>query len=72
MLRWKFFLLVAGVTLLLSIVYVSIVSAETANSYRTRKLNNTSVIVSCNDEREPKITRFENTTFLIVTCTPTK
>lgn len=70
--RWKFFLLVAVVTLVFSVLYVNVVSGETANSYKTRKLNSSSVVVSCNDEREPKITRFENTTFLIVTCTPVK
>lgn len=42
------------------------------NAYKTHKLTTTSVIVSCNDEREPVIERSANKTFIVVTCQTVK
>jgi hypothetical protein len=40
-----------------------------ANAYKTTKLTNTSVLVSCQDEREPRISRLDETsTAIVVTC----
>lgn len=39
-----------------------------ANSYKATKVSNSSVIVSCNDEREPVISKLENTTAVVLTC----
>jgi uncharacterized repeat protein (TIGR04076 family) len=39
-----------------------------ANAYHTSKVSNTTVLVSCNDEQEPVVTRLENTTAIVVTC----
>lgn len=39
-----------------------------ANNYKATKVSNSSVIVSCNDEREPVISKLENTTAVVLTC----
>lgn len=39
-----------------------------ANAYRTAKLSTASVLISCNDEREPVVRKLENTTMIVVTC----
>jgi hypothetical protein len=41
---------------------------RTANAYKTHKLTTNSVMISCNDEREPKVSHWENTTLIIVSC----
>jgi RecA-family ATPase len=56
------------VALSLLLVGASITVARGVNSYHTSKLSTTSVLVSCEDEREPVITRLENTTAIVVTC----
>jgi hypothetical protein len=40
------------------------------NAYKTSKISTSSVLVSCNDEREPLVKKLENTTVILVTCTP--
>ena len=39
-----------------------------ANMYKTHKLAINSVLVSCNDEREPVVKKLENGPFVIITC----
>lgn len=41
---------------------------RTANAYKTHKLTTNSVMISCNDEREPVVKHWENTTLIVVTC----
>lgn len=60
--------LYAGITLLLLIGSAAIASERAANAYKTHKINTTSVLISCEDEREPTVKRFENTTLIVVTC----
>ena len=43
-------------------------SERAANLYKTHKLAINSVLVSCNDEREPVVKKLENGPFVIVTC----
>lgn len=47
---------------------VSIAAERSANAYKASKISTTTVLVSCNDEREPVITKLENTTAIVVTC----
>lgn len=47
---------------------VSIAAERSANAYKASKISTTTVLVSCNDEREPVITHLENTTAIVVTC----
>jgi hypothetical protein len=40
-----------------------------ANAYKATKLTTTSVLVSCNDEREPHVSHLDSTsTAIVVTC----
>jgi hypothetical protein len=43
-------------------------SERSANAYKATRVSTTSVLVSCQDEREPHITKLENTTAIVVTC----
>jgi hypothetical protein len=45
---------------------------KVANVYKTHKLTTTSVLVSCNDEREPVVQTSQYKTFIIVSCEPKK
>lgn len=47
---------------------VSIAAERSANAYKATKVSTTSVLVSCQDEHEPQITKLENTTAIVVTC----
>lgn len=47
---------------------VSYAAERSANAYKASKISTTTVLVSCNDEREPVITKLENTTAIVVTC----
>lgn len=50
-------------------VVTSVFSAQrAANAYKTHKINRNSVIFSCEDEHEPTIKHFENTTLIVLTC----
>ena len=42
--------------------------ARAANAYRAVKVSTTTVLIGCNDEREPVISRLANTTAIVVTC----
>lgn len=39
-----------------------------ANTYKTHKLANNSVLVSCQDERDPVVKKLDNGPFVIITC----
>jgi hypothetical protein len=40
-----------------------------ANAYKATKLTTTSVLISCNDEREPHVSHLDSTsTAIVVTC----
>ena len=68
MARWKFFLLVAGVTLLFSIAYVDMVAATTEPAiYKTFRLNPTDVAVTCKNGNSP-VTKTIDTKLVIVSC----
>lgn len=45
---------------------------RSVNAYKAVKLSTTSVLVYCNDEREPVVTRLKDTAYIIVTCTEVK
>ena len=47
---------------------VSIAAERSANAYKASKISTTTVLVSCNDEREPVISHLQNTTAIVVTC----
>lgn len=49
-------------------VGIALAGQRAANSYKATKVSNSSVIVSCNDEREPVISKLENTTAVVLTC----
>jgi hypothetical protein len=47
----------------------AIASERAANAYKATKLTSTSVLISCQDEREPTVSKLENTaTAIVVTC----
>jgi hypothetical protein len=54
--------------IILTLTVITVVGARGANSYHTAKVSTNSVLVSCEDEREPIVTRLENTTAIVVTC----
>ena len=60
-------ILVTGVLLSL-LAAGAYASARAVNAYRTVKVSTTTVLVGCNDEREPVVTRLENSTAIVVTC----
>lgn len=40
-----------------------------ANAYKATKLNTSSVVISCNDEREPVVSKLDATaTAIVITC----
>jgi hypothetical protein len=41
---------------------------DNAETVQTRKLSNSSVSVECQDEHEPVVQTFENTTHITITC----
>jgi hypothetical protein len=44
-------------------------AANAANAYKATKITTTSVLVSCNDEREPHVSHLDSTsTAIVVTC----
>jgi hypothetical protein len=43
-----------------------------ANAYKATHLSSTTVLVSCNDEREPVVKHLENSTMIVITCTEVK
>lgn len=47
---------------------VSIAAERSANAYKASKISTTTVLVSCNDEREPVVAHLQNTTAIVVTC----
>lgn len=63
------FAIIIGIVLSIWAAYAN---AASANAYKATKVSTTSVIVSCNDEREPVLTKLENTTAVILTCKLTK
>lgn len=56
---------------LLFVASAAFAGQRAANAYKTHKLTTNSVMISCNDEREPKVSHWENTTLIIVTCQTT-
>jgi hypothetical protein len=54
-----------AVCLLASVAYAG---NRAANAYKAAKLSTTSVLISCNDEREPVVHKLENSTMIVVTC----
>ena len=65
--RKSFRKLYAGLALLL-VATVAIASDKAQNAYKTHKVNNNTLLFQCNDEREPVIRKFENTTLVMVSC----
>lgn len=47
---------------------VSYAAERSANAYKAVKVSTTTVIIGCNDEREPVISHLDNTTAIVVTC----
>jgi hypothetical protein len=50
----------------------TVATTRIANEYKVVKINPTAALISCNDEREPVVRKFENTTMIVVTCQPVK
>jgi hypothetical protein len=47
----------------------AIAGERAANAYKATKLTTTSVLVSCNDEREPHVSHLDSTsTAIVITC----
>ena len=56
----------------LALFAVSVHATEKAlNAYKTHKVTSSTVMVSCNDEREPVIKKMDGP-FVLVTCTENK
>lgn len=58
----------AIIGLVLATAGATLAGQRAVNAYKTSKISTRSVLVSCNDEREPVISRLENTTAIVVTC----
>lgn len=66
--RWKFFLLIIGLTLIVLGIYSTITSgAETKTEYKTFKLNPTDIAVSCKNGNNPNV-KILDPTLVIVSC----
>lgn len=52
----------------LFVVTACFAGPRSANAYKTHKLTTNSVMISCEDEREPVVKHWENTTLIVVTC----
>lgn len=53
----------------LFVALASYAGQRAANAYKATKLTTTSVLISCNDEREPVVTHLDTTsTVIVVTC----
>lgn len=61
---------ILGAVAFLLFVSACYASERAANTFKTHKLATNSVLVSCNDEREPVAKKLENGPFVIVTCQP--
>lgn len=59
-----------GLLIISGLLAVSAIAAERAvNAYKATRLTTTSVLISCNDEREPHVSRLDSTsTAIVVTC----
>jgi hypothetical protein len=44
---------------------------KAVNAYKTHKLTPSTVMISCNDEREPVVKKLDGP-FVLITCTETK
>lgn len=67
--RWKFFLLVACLTVIGSTVYVAIVGGteRPETYYKTSKLNPTDVAVTCKNGNNPVAKNYDDS-LIIVSC----
>jgi hypothetical protein len=54
--------------LILAGASLALASERAANLYKTHKLALNSVLISCEDERTPRVKQLENGPFVIVTC----
>ena len=59
------------VVAILALMAASIYAGERLNSYRTHKVTSSTVMVSCNDEREPLVKKLDGP-FVLITCTEGK
>jgi hypothetical protein len=58
----------ASLTLFVATIHAT---DKAINAYKTHKVTSSTVMVSCNDEREPVIKKMDGP-FVLVTCTETK
>ena len=65
-------IIIAVSTIALFLVSAAIASERAINAYKTHRINSNALIVSCNDEREPVVKKFENTTMVLVSCQSVK
>lgn len=56
---------------ILSMMAASLYAAERLNNYKTHKVTSSTVMVSCNDEREPLIKKLDGP-FVLITCSEGK
>lgn len=52
----------------LSLFIGGICTARSINAIKSTRISTTSVLASCEDEREPVISKLENTTAIVITC----
>lgn len=59
---------IAVSTIALFLVSAAIASERAINAYKTHRINSNALVISCEDEREPVVKHFENTTLIMVSC----
>jgi hypothetical protein len=59
---------IIAMSISLFVLAAAYASERAVNAYKAVKLSTTSVLVSCNDERVPVVQKFENQTYITVTC----
>jgi hypothetical protein len=60
-----------SVVIILALMAVSVYAGERLNNYKTHKVTSSTVMVSCNDEREPLVKKLDGP-FVLITCTEGK
>jgi hypothetical protein len=60
--------IVIGLTLLALLAIGAYATERVHNQYKTHRINANTVLFTCEDEHEPTVKKFENTTMVMLSC----
>lgn len=60
--------IVTGITLLALLAVGAYATERVHNQYKTHRINETTVLFTCEDEHEPTVKTFANTTMIMLSC----